>query len=117
MGLSGIGTLPQYTSPCMAGQQGFGTYGRSPERLSACIDELLAAGGITRYNALGMLEVLRRPLDRLAEQLDADPQLVHRRFPELDCGSTGGRRLLLAKGARWRSCESEVPSRESITSF
>jgi ankyrin repeat protein len=72
-----------------------GTYGRSPERLSACIDVLLAAGGATRYNAPGVLEVLRHQLDRLAEQLDADPQLVHRRFPELDCGSTGGRRLLL----------------------
>ena len=72
-----------------------GTYGRSPERLSACIDMLLAAGGDDRYNAPGVLEVLRRPLNRLMEQLDADPQLVHRRFPELDCGSTGGRRLLL----------------------
>ena len=72
-----------------------GTYGRSPERMSDCIDVLLAAGGTTRYNATGVLEVLRRPVDRLAEQLDADPQLVHRRFPELGCGSTGGRRLLL----------------------
>ena len=72
-----------------------GTYGRSPERLSACIDMLLAAGGTTRYDAPGVLEVLRRPLDHLVEQLDADRQLVHRRFPELDCGSTGGRRLLL----------------------
>src|SRR5262249_39015843 len=71
------------------------TYGRSPERLSVCIDVLLAAGGTTRYNAPGVLEVLSPPLDRLAEQLDVDPQLVHRRFPELDCGSTGGRRLLL----------------------
>ena len=72
-----------------------GTYARSPERLSACIDLLLDAGGTTRYNAPGVLEVLRGQLDRLAEQLDADPQLVHRRFPELDCGSTGARRLLL----------------------
>ncbi len=72
-----------------------GTYGRSPDRLSACIDVLLAAGATTRYNAPGVLDVLRRPLDRLAEQLDADPQLVQRRFPELDCGSTGARRLLL----------------------
>jgi hypothetical protein len=39
--------------------------------------------------------VLRRQLDRLAEQLDADSKLAHRRFPELDCGSTGARRLLL----------------------
>jgi len=72
-----------------------GTYARSPERLSACVDVLLAAGGRTRYNAPGVLEVLRPPLDGLAERLDADPQLVRRRFPELDCGSTGGRRLLL----------------------
>jgi len=72
-----------------------GTYARSPERLSACIDLLLAAGGTTRYNAPGVLDVIRRRLDRLTEQLDSDPHLVHRRFPELDFGSTGGRRLLL----------------------
>ena len=72
-----------------------GTYGRSPERLSECIDILLAVGGTTRYNAPGVLEVLCQQRDRLAEQLDTDPQLAHRRFPELDCGSTGVRRLLL----------------------
>ena len=72
-----------------------GTYERSPERLSACIDVLLDAGGRTKYTAPGVLELLRRQLDRLAEQLDADSNLVHRRFPELDCGSTGARRLLL----------------------
>jgi ankyrin repeat protein len=72
-----------------------GTYGRSPERLSACIDALLAAGGTTKYNAPGVLDLLRLRLDRLAEHLDADPALPHRRFPELDCGSTGARRLLL----------------------
>ena len=72
-----------------------GTYARSPERLSACIDVLLSAGGTTRYNATGVLDVVRRPLDRLAEHLNTDPELVHRRFSELDCGSTGGRRLLL----------------------
>ena len=72
-----------------------GTYARSPERLSACIDVLLAAGGTTKYDAPGVLEVLRGQLDRPAQQLDADPELVHRRFPELDCGNTAGRRLLL----------------------
>ena len=72
-----------------------GTYARSPERLSACIDLLLTAGGTTKYDTPGVLDVLRGRLDRLAERLDADPRLVHRRFPELDCGSTGGRRLLL----------------------
>ena len=44
-----------------------GTYARSPERLSTCIDLLLDAGGTTRYNAPGVLEVLRRQLDRLLE--------------------------------------------------
>ncbi len=72
-----------------------GTYGRSPERMSECIELLLAAGGTTRYDAPGVLDVLRRPLDRLTKRLEEDQQLVHRRFPELDCGSTGGRRLLL----------------------
>jgi ankyrin repeat protein len=70
-------------------------YARSPERLSACIDVLLAAGGTTKYDVPGVLDILRRRLDGLARRIDADPQLVHRRFPELDCGSTGGRRLLL----------------------
>lgn len=72
-----------------------GTYGRSPERLSACVDLLVDAGGTTRYDVPGVLDLLRRRNDRLAARLDADPTLLHRRFPELDCGSTGGRRLLL----------------------
>ena len=72
-----------------------GSYGRSAEDLAACIDLLLAAGGTTRYDGPGVLDVLRGDVARLATRLDADPQLVHRRFPELDCGSTGGRRLLL----------------------
>ncbi len=83
---SGRGTALDYV---------IGTYGRSPERLSACIDALLAAGGTTKYDGPGVLDLLRRRLDRLAERIDADPTLVHRRFPELDCGSTGARRLLL----------------------
>jgi ankyrin repeat protein len=72
-----------------------GSYARSPERLAACIDVLLAAGGTTKYDAPGVLDVLRRRVDGLAERLDADSTLVQQRFPELDCGSTGGRRLLL----------------------
>jgi ankyrin repeat protein len=71
------------------------TYGRSPEQLSACVDALLTAGGSTRYDVPGVLALLRGQLGELRDQLDADPRLVHRRFPELDCGSTGGRRLLL----------------------
>jgi len=71
-----------------------GTYARSP-KLGRCIDLLLAAGGTTRYDLPGVFDILRDRLDSLAQRLDADPGLVHRQFPELDCGSTGSRRLLL----------------------
>ncbi len=74
-----------------------GSYGRTPE-LARCIDLLAGGGGVTRYDLPGVLELLRGRLDRLGEQLDANPELAKRRFAELDCGSTGGRRLLL-KGA------------------
>ena len=74
-----------------------GAYHRSP-RLTACIDLLLEAGGVTKYDAPGVLDLLRGRLDQLASQLDADPELAHRRFPELDCGNTGARRLTV-KGA------------------
>jgi ankyrin repeat protein len=70
-------------------------YARSLERLSGCIDLLLQAGGDTRYDTPPVLAVLRGRLDSMAEQLDADPALVNKRFPELDCGQTGGRSLLL----------------------
>jgi ankyrin repeat protein len=73
------------------------TYPRSAE-LAECIDLLISAGGTTRYNLPGVLEILRGSVDGLAAQLDRDPALVHRQFPELDCGSTGARRLLLRGG-------------------
>jgi ankyrin repeat protein len=73
------------------------TYGRSPQ-LGACIDLLLDAGGVTKHNVPPVLDLLRGQLDLLAEQLDADPALVHRRFPELDFGVTGAR-LLTLRGA------------------
>jgi ankyrin repeat protein len=71
------------------------SYARSPQRLSTCIDILLEAGGVTKYDVPGMLQLLRGRLDGLAEQIDADPALVNRRFSELDCGMTGGRSLTL----------------------
>ncbi len=74
------------------------SYARSPQRLSACIDILLDAGGETRYDEPAVLQLLRGRLDRLAELIDADPALVNKRFPELDCGQTGGRNLLLQGG-------------------
>jgi ankyrin repeat protein len=73
-------------------------YARSVERLSACIDLLLQAGGETKYDAPAVLALLRGRLDSLAAQIDADPALVTRRFAELDCGMTGGRRLTLQGG-------------------
>lgn len=75
-----------------------GSYVRSPERLSACIDILHDAGGTTRYDAPGVLPLLCGRLDRLSVLIDADPALVNRHFPELDCGKTGGRSLTVQGG-------------------
>src|SRR5688572_20384832 len=74
------------------------SYARSPSRLSACIDILLAAGGQTKYDPPAVLALLPGRLDQPAELLVADPSIVNHRSPELDCGQTGGRNLLL-KGA------------------
>jgi ankyrin repeat protein len=74
-----------------------GTYGRSPQ-LGECMDILVEAGGLTKYNVPPVLDLLRCRLDLLAKHLDADRTLVHRRFPELDFGSTGAR-LLKLQGA------------------
>jgi ankyrin repeat protein len=71
-----------------------GTYARS-SKLARCIDLILDAGGITRYDGPGVLNLLRGRLDRLADEITANPDLLHKRFPQLDCGSTGARRLLL----------------------
>src|SRR5580704_7975245 len=74
-----------------------GTYGRSPQ-LGECMDILVEAGGVTKYDVPPVLDLLRGRLDLLAKHLDADRTLVHRRFPELDFGSTGAR-LLKLQGA------------------
>jgi ankyrin repeat protein len=74
------------------------SYARSLERLSACIDVLIEAGGKTRYNTPPVMAMLRGRLDDLADLIDAEPGLVNQRFSELDCGQTGGRSLLLQGG-------------------
>jgi len=74
-----------------------GTYGRSLQ-LAECMDILINAGGETKYDVPPVLDLLRGRLDRLAEKIEADPALVHQRFPELDFGSTGSR-LLKLQGA------------------
>ncbi len=73
-------------------------YARSLQRLSACIDFLLQAGGTTRYNTPAVLAVLRGRLDDLAKLMDSEPGIVNQCFPELDCGQAGGRSLLLKGG-------------------
>ena len=85
---------PQRKYPGTALDYVIGTYGRSKE-LGECMDILAEAGCTTRYNLPPVLSLLRNRLDLLAEQLDAEPALLHRRFPELDFGSTGERRLKL----------------------
>lgn len=73
---------PQRKYPGTALDYIIGTYGRS-EQLGACIDILLEAGGVTKYNIPVVLQLLRGRLDLLTESLDAEPGLLHRRFPEL----------------------------------
>ncbi|MBL8209768.1 MAG: ankyrin repeat domain-containing protein [Bryobacterales bacterium] len=73
-------------------------YGRSVERLRACMEVLLAAGGETKFDTPEVMWLLRGRLAELAERIDADRGLLQRRFPELDCGQTGGRSLLLEGG-------------------
>src|SRR5260370_34593570 len=59
---------------------------------------LLAVGANPRYEVPGALPILRGRTDQLAAVLDADSALLHRRYPELDCGQSGGR-LLTLRGA------------------
>jgi ankyrin repeat protein len=71
------------------------TYVRDPKRLTTCIEILLAAGARTRYDLPGVLPILRNRTGELAALLDADPRILQRRYRELDCGHSGGRRLTL----------------------
>lgn len=74
------------------------SYVRHPERLRACIDRLLDAGGTTGFDAPGVLSILRGRVNEFAERLESDRDLVSRRFPELDFGVTA-ERLLTLRGA------------------
>jgi ankyrin repeat protein len=88
---------PERKYPGTALDYVIGTYGRS-RQLGECMDILAEAGGVTKYNVPPVLDLLRSREDLLAKHLDADSGLVHRRFPELDFGSTGAR-LLKLRGA------------------
>ncbi len=72
-----------------------GAYLRDPELLSSCLDILLDAGGATKYDTPSLLALLRGRLDDFRQQLDSDPTLTSRRFPEFDFGTTATRMLTL----------------------
>ncbi len=88
-----------------------GTYVRSAE-LGPCIDLLRSFGGASRYDLPGVLDTIQDRREALAARFDADPDLVHHRFPELDFGSTGARRLLL-EGATLLHVAAEFGSLEA----
>lgn len=88
------------------------SYVRSPQ-LGACIDILLRAGGLTKYNIPAVLDLLCGRLDHLRERLAADPALIHCRFPELDVGATGGRMLTL-KGATLLHVAAEYQNLDAV---
>ena len=108
------GAPPGSAHPGTALDYVIGAYSRHPEDLSACIGLLLDAGGVTRYNVPAVLTLLRGRTDELAGQLAAEPELVHRRFPELDFGTTGARRLTL-QGATLLHVAAEYGSLEAAT--
>jgi ankyrin repeat protein len=88
------------------------SYVRSPN-LPACIDALVAAGGVSKYARPGVLELLSGRLDRLAALIDATPALAATRFGKLDFGTTGGRMLTL-KGATLLHVAAEYRNLEAI---
>jgi ankyrin repeat protein len=73
-----------------------GTYVRSPERLRACIDLLLRAGGVTKGTEPAVIDLLGGRLHSLDQHLVADMSLLTRQLPALDFGPSGGRLLTLS---------------------
>jgi hypothetical protein len=74
-----------------------GTYSRS-QQLAECIDLLIGAGCKSERDLPPVMDLLSGRLDLLAARLDADPSLVHKRWPELDWGSTAYRRMTMRGG-------------------
>jgi hypothetical protein len=79
-----------------------------PKRLSACVDVLLEAGGVTKYDVPGMMDLLRGRIDGLAGQLRGDRELVNTRFSELDCGASGG--ATSRSGRNAAPCRGGIPN-------
>jgi ankyrin repeat protein len=103
---------PSRQYPGTALDQVVTSYSRT-RRLAECIDILLDAGGVTKYNLPPVLDLLRGQLERLMEYLDADPKLIERRFPELDFGQTGARALTL-RGATLLHVAAEYGNVEAV---
>jgi ankyrin repeat protein len=89
-----------------------GSYARSLQ-LGACIDILSRAGGMTKYNIPAVLDLLCGRIDQLRARLAEDPALIHRRFPELDFGTTGGRMLTL-RGATLLHVAAEYQNLDAV---
>jgi ankyrin repeat protein len=70
------------------------TYVRSSD-LARCIDALASAGGRSRYDGHGALEVIANRLAGLQALLQSSPEVIRVPLADLDIGATGARRLLL----------------------
>ena len=77
------------------------SYVRSPKLTTASIFFLISAVSHV-YDLPGVLDILRGRADRLSQQLDGSPELVNRRFPELECGSTGAQAVASRRHAATR---------------
>jgi hypothetical protein len=75
-----------------------GSYERNPEALAACIEILFRAGGKSRHNSPAVFAVILDRVRDLTELLNANPAMIHERFPDLDFGTTAGRMLTLRGG-------------------
>ena len=104
---------PDRKYPGTALDQVIASYGRSAQ-LGACIEILLGAGGVTKYDLPPVLDLLRGRLDLLAKHLDADPALAQQSFPDLDIGVSGARQLTL-RGATLLHVAAEYGNVEAAT--
>ncbi|MEO7719048.1 MAG: ankyrin repeat domain-containing protein [Capsulimonas sp.] len=91
---------PQYSETPNDGlplDMAIATYSRHA-RQSECVNILIDAGCQSQYSHWPAITIHRGRLDLLAQAIESDPTLLHRRFPELNYGGTGAR-LLGLKGA------------------
>jgi ankyrin repeat protein len=72
-----------------------GTYVRSKEDLSACVELLHKAGGRCRYDEPGVMAAILGDAVAVREFIERDRALVEKKFPALEIGATAGRMLTL----------------------